>query len=45
MITSNGRRVNTVGIMEFQVGKVVRETRYFADPFEPRRGGLGGWNG
>ena len=35
VITYNGHRVNTVSIMEFQAGKVVRETQYFADPFEP----------
>ncbi len=34
-ITYNGRRYDTVSIMEFQAGKVVRETQYFADPFEP----------
>ncbi len=35
MITYNGRRYDTVSIMEFQAGKVVHETQYFADPFEP----------
>ena len=35
VITYNERRVNTVSIMEFQTGKVVRETQYFAEPFEP----------
>ena len=34
-ITYDGRRFNTVSIMEFQAGKVVRETQYFAEPFEP----------
>ena len=34
-ITYNGRRVDTVSIMEFQADKVARETQYFADPFEP----------
>jgi hypothetical protein len=34
-ITYNGRRFDTVSIMEFQAGKVVHETQYFADPFEP----------
>jgi ketosteroid isomerase-like protein len=34
-ITYEGRRFNTVSIMEFQAGKVVRETQYFAEPFEP----------
>jgi hypothetical protein len=24
-----------VSVMEFQDGKVIRETQYFADPFEP----------
>jgi ketosteroid isomerase-like protein len=28
------RRTYTVSIMEFRDGKVVRETQYFADPFE-----------
>jgi hypothetical protein len=35
VITYDGRRVNTVSIMEFQAGKLVRETQYFAEPFEP----------
>jgi hypothetical protein len=35
VIAYDGRRVCTVSIMEFQAGKVVRETQYFADPFEP----------
>jgi SnoaL-like domain len=35
VITYDGHRVNTVSIMEFQEGKVVRETQYFAEPFEP----------
>ena len=35
VITYNARRVNTVSIMEFQAGKVVCETQYFAEPFEP----------
>ncbi len=34
VITSNGRSVNTVSIMEFQESKVVRESQYFAEPFE-----------
>ena len=29
-----GRLVYTVSIMEFRKGKVLHETRYFADPFE-----------
>jgi len=45
VITYEGRRFNTVSIMEFQAGKVVRETQYFAEPFEPHRGGPSGWNG
>jgi ketosteroid isomerase-like protein len=35
VITYDGRRVDTVSIMEFRAGKVVRETQYFAEPFEP----------
>jgi hypothetical protein len=35
VITYAGRPYNTVSIMEFQAGKVVRETQYFAEPFEP----------
>jgi hypothetical protein len=31
----DGRPSYTVSIMEFQDGKVIRETQYFADPFEP----------
>ena len=34
-ITYEGRRFDTVSIMEFQAGKVIRETQYFAEPFEP----------
>jgi SnoaL-like domain len=34
VITYDGRPVHTVSIMEFQAGKVARETLYFADPFE-----------
>ena len=34
-ITYSGGRVDTVSIMEFQSGKVVRETQYFAEPFAP----------
>ena len=33
-ITYQGRPTYTVSIMEFRNGKVVHETRYFADPFE-----------
>lgn len=33
-ITYQSRPVYTVSIMEFGSGKVVRETQYFADPFE-----------
>ena len=33
-IVYQGRPAFTVSIMEFQGGKVVRETQYFADPFE-----------
>jgi hypothetical protein len=31
----DGRPSYTVSVMEFQDGKVARETQYFADPFEP----------
>jgi ketosteroid isomerase-like protein len=34
-ITYDGRRFDTVSIMEFRAGKVARETQYFAEPFEP----------
>jgi hypothetical protein len=34
-ITYEGRAAYTVSIMEFRDGKVVHETQYFADPFEP----------
>ena len=34
VITYDERPVHTVSIMEFQDGKVARETLYFADPFE-----------
>jgi hypothetical protein len=34
VITYDGQPVHTVSIMEFREGKVVRETLYFADPFE-----------
>jgi SnoaL-like domain len=33
-ITYDGRRYDTVSIMEFQAGKVVHETQYFGEPFE-----------
>jgi hypothetical protein len=33
-INYQGRSAFTVSIMEFQNGKVARETQYFADPFE-----------
>ena len=35
IITYDGKATHTVSIMEFQDGKVVRETQYFADPFAP----------
>jgi SnoaL-like domain len=35
IITYDGRPVNVVSIMEFKDGKVVHETHYYADPFEP----------
>lgn len=33
LITYEGKRVNTVSIMEFRDGKVFHEIQYFADPF------------
>jgi ketosteroid isomerase-like protein len=35
VLTYDGRPSHTVSIMEFVDGQVVRETQYFADPFEP----------
>jgi membrane protein YdbS with pleckstrin-like domain len=35
VLTYDGRPSYTVSIMEFAGGKVVRETQYFSDPFEP----------
>jgi hypothetical protein len=35
VLTYDGRPSYTVSIMEFKDGKVVRETQYFADAFEP----------
>ena len=35
MIVYLGRPTYTVSIMEFKNGKVVHETQYFADPFDP----------
>lgn len=34
-LSYDGRPSFTVSIMEFLDGKVVRETQYFSDPFEP----------
>jgi len=34
VITYDGSRVDTVSIMEFEAGKVVHETQYFAEAFE-----------
>ena len=34
IITYQGKLSFTVSIMEFREGKVMRETQYFADPFE-----------
>ena len=34
-ITYQGRSYNTVSIMEFENDKVVHETQYFAEPFDP----------
>jgi hypothetical protein len=35
VLTYDGRPTYSVSIMEFESGKVVHETQYFADPFEP----------
>ena len=35
ILSYDGRPSYTVSVMEFRDGKVVRETQYFADPFEP----------
>ena len=35
ILTYDGQPIYSVSIMEFQDGKVTRETQYFADPFEP----------
>ena len=35
LITYGRRPFNPGSIMEFRAGKVVRETQYFAEPFEP----------
>ena len=35
VIGYDGKPVHVVSIMEFRSGRVERETRYFADPFEP----------
>jgi hypothetical protein len=35
VITYQGKPAYTVSIMEFSNGKVVHETQYFVDPFEP----------
>jgi hypothetical protein len=35
VLTYDGRPSYTVSIMEFRDGKVVRETQYFSDAFEP----------
>ena len=34
-LSYDGRPSYTVSVMEFQDGKVARETQYFADPFAP----------
>jgi ketosteroid isomerase-like protein len=34
VINYQGKQFSTVSIMEFRDGKVVRETQYFAEPFE-----------
>ena len=35
ILAYDGRPSYSVSIMEFQDGKVARETQYFADPFDP----------
>jgi hypothetical protein len=35
ILTYDGQPSYTVSIMEFEGGKVARETQYFGDPFEP----------
>ncbi len=35
VLTYDGQPFYTVSIMEFEGRKVVRETQYFSDPFEP----------
>lgn len=35
LLTYDGRPYYVVSIMEFEGDRVVRETQYFADPFEP----------
>ncbi len=35
VLTYDGQPVHVVSIMEFDNGEVVRETQYFADPFDP----------
>ena len=35
VLTYDGKPSYTVSIMEFAGGRVVRETQYFGDPFEP----------
>ena len=35
VITYDGKPMHTVNIMEFRDGRVVRETIYFGDPWEP----------
>ena len=35
VLAYDGRPSHTVSIMEFRDGQVMRETQYFADPFDP----------
>jgi hypothetical protein len=35
ILTYDAQPVYVVSLMEFEAGKVVRETQYFGDPFEP----------
>jgi hypothetical protein len=35
ILTYDGRPSYSVSVMEFEDGKIARETQYFSDPFEP----------
>jgi hypothetical protein len=45
VLTYDGQPSYTVSIMEFRDGKVVRETQYFGDPFEPGSSRVHGLSG